>query len=129
MAPPETGSTSVVDESSSPFFLTSGNNPGDILVSQSLIGAENFNTWYRSMVVALKAKNKLGFVTSSVVEPIVSDNLYDKWVRCDSMIISWIINSVSKEIASSVIYGNTSKEVWNDLKERYSQKNGPRIFQ
>ena len=32
------------DDSSSPFFLTNGDNPGNILVSQSLLGAENFNT-------------------------------------------------------------------------------------
>jgi len=118
-----------VNDSSSPFFLTSGDNPGNVLVSQLLIGAENFNTWYRSMVVALRAKNKLGFVTGSLSEPLITDNLHEKWVRCDSMIISWILNSVSKDIASSIIYGNTFKEVWDDIRERNSQKNGPRVFQ
>ena len=32
------------DDSFSPFLLTSGDNPGNILVSQSLLGVENFNT-------------------------------------------------------------------------------------
>jgi len=118
----------VPDEFSSPYFLSSGDNPGTILVSQHLLGAESFNTWFRSMYVALRDKNKLGFVNGMVPEPLVTDSMYEKWIRCDSMIISWIINSVSKEIASSIIYCNSSREVWDDIKERYSQKNGPRIF-
>jgi hypothetical protein len=45
------------------------------------------------------------------------------------MVLSWILNSLSKEISSSVIYLDTSIEVWKDLKERFSQGNGPRIYQ
>jgi hypothetical protein len=45
------------------------------------------------------------------------------------MLLSWIINSVSKEIAASIIYIDTAEEMWNDLKDRFSQRNGPRIFQ
>ena len=37
--------------------------------------------------------------------------------------------SLSKEIASSVIYANMIKEIWEDLKERFAQRNGPRIFE
>jgi hypothetical protein len=40
-----------------------------------------------------------------------------------------VLNSLSKEIASSVIYANTGKEIWEDLRERFAQGNGPRIFE
>jgi hypothetical protein len=36
---------------------------------------------------------------------------------------------LSKEIASSVIYANTEKEIWEDLRERFAQGNRPRIFE
>ncbi len=45
------------------------------------------------------------------------------------MVLSWILNSLSKKISASVIYLDTSIEVWKDLKERFSQSNGPRIYQ
>ncbi|KAJ0096774.1 hypothetical protein Patl1_27593 [Pistacia atlantica] len=45
------------------------------------------------------------------------------------MIISWILNFVSKEIFASVIYSDSAYEMWLDLKECFQQKNGPRIFQ
>ena len=45
------------------------------------------------------------------------------------MISSWILNSVSPHITTSVIYRDTTFEVWNALKNRFSQVNGPRISQ
>jgi hypothetical protein len=45
------------------------------------------------------------------------------------MVLSWIINSVSKEIAASVISVDSTETMWNDLRDRFSQQNGPQIFQ
>ena len=45
------------------------------------------------------------------------------------MVISWILNSVSKEISTSIIYAHSGREIWIDLRERFEQSNGPRIFQ
>jgi hypothetical protein len=120
-------SSSNFDNFLNPFFLHNGDNPGAVLVSQPLIG-ENYNTWSRSMTMALRAKNKLKFVDGTLVKPVDPDGA-EAWTRCNDMIISWILNSLSKEIAASVIYINTCSEMWMDLKERFSKKNGPRLFQ
>ncbi|XP_073270356.1 uncharacterized protein [Primulina huaijiensis] len=45
------------------------------------------------------------------------------------MVISWILNSVSKEILASIIFAESALEIWQDLKDRFQQSNGPRIFQ
>ena len=45
------------------------------------------------------------------------------------MVLSWLINSVSTEIANSIIYIDDASEIWNDLQDKFSQHNGPRIFQ
>ena len=45
------------------------------------------------------------------------------------MVISLILNVVSKEISASIIYFDSTQDVWNDRKERFQQGNGPRIFQ
>jgi len=55
--------------------------------------------------------------------------LLSAWIRCNNMVLSWIMNSVSKEIAASIIYITTAEAMWKDLKERFSQGNAPRIFQ
>ncbi|KAB5520101.1 hypothetical protein DKX38_024420 [Salix brachista] len=100
-----------------------------MIVSKQLNG-ENYNTWRRAMMMALSAKNKLSFVDGTLPRP---SNLYDAqglaWTRCNNMVLSWLLNSVSTEIANSIIYIDDASEIWKDLQDRFSQHNGPRIFQ
>ncbi|KAL3653705.1 hypothetical protein CASFOL_003386 [Castilleja foliolosa] len=44
-------------------------------------------------------------------------------------VIAWILNAVSKAIQPSVMYSESAKEIWAYLATRFSQTNGPRIFQ
>ncbi|XP_042966421.1 uncharacterized protein LOC122300091 [Carya illinoinensis] len=45
------------------------------------------------------------------------------------MIVSWIQNSVSPSIKSSIVFVDVVQEMWLDFQDRFSQQNGPRIFQ
>ena len=45
------------------------------------------------------------------------------------MVLSWILNSLTQDLADSVIFSTTSQEVWEDLRDSFSQSNAPRIFQ
>ena len=82
------------------------------------------------MVMALSAKNKLGFINGTITKPTASAKVeLEQWIRCNDMIKSWLLNSISLEIYSSVIYCDLASEIWTDLKERFSQVNGPRLFE
>ncbi|KAA8529669.1 hypothetical protein F0562_034231 [Nyssa sinensis] len=79
---------------------------------------------------ALRAKNKLGFITNDIPRPNNPDDpLLDLWDRCNDMVVSWIQNSISSSIKSSVAFVDDAHEIWIDLQDRFSQQNGPRIFQ
>lgn len=115
---------------SNPFFLHHSDHPGLILVSKQLNG-DNYSTWLRAMNIALNTKNKLGFVNGAIKPPSAEKFPHDyaTWSRCNDMIHSWIVNSIAPEIFDSVIYYTTAREVWEDLRERFSQSNAPRIFE
>ena len=82
------------------------------------------------MRMALDAKSKLGFVDGSVNASMAVTPLEKQaWSKRNSMILSWILNSVSPHLITSVIYRDTAFEVWNTLKKQFSQANGPRISQ
>ncbi|XP_073030872.1 uncharacterized protein [Primulina eburnea] len=122
-------SRSVFDDPSSPYFLHHSDNPGLILVSQPLTG-DNFASWSRAMRIALSVKNKLGFVDGSISKPAASeDTLLNAWIRNNNIVISWLLNSVSKDISASILFAESAKEIWTDLQDRFQQSNGPRIFQ
>ncbi|KAL5563330.1 hypothetical protein UlMin_033077 [Ulmus minor] len=81
------------------------------------------------MIIALIAKNKFGFVDGSIAKPEIWDNLYHFWSHCNNMVMSWILNAVSKDIADSIMYIHDARSMWIDLHDRFNQSNGPRIFQ
>ncbi|KAL6331522.1 hypothetical protein AAG906_011462 [Vitis piasezkii] len=65
--PPQHSFQSPMEDHSSPYFLHNGDHPSLSLVSLSLAGSgSNYHSWRRSMVTALNAKNKLGFIDGTI---------------------------------------------------------------
>lgn len=79
--------------------------------------------------MALTTKNKIDFINGTIAQPPKFDDpLFVAWTRRNNMILSWILNSISKEIYSNIIYTTSAYEMWADLKEQLSKWNSPRIF-
>ncbi|XP_020202292.1 uncharacterized protein LOC109788067 [Cajanus cajan] len=110
-----------------PLFLHHSDGPGLVLTSE-LLDHKNYTTWSRAMHVALSVKNKLPFTDGTLSKPDVEDPTFVAWNRGNNVVISWIYNSVSKEIITSILFATTTKEIWDDLKNRFSRKSGPIIF-
>ncbi|KAF8393202.1 hypothetical protein HHK36_021443 [Tetracentron sinense] len=120
--------STTLDNSQSPHYLHPSDNPSTTLVSQPLNG-DNYSTWRRAMRMTLSTKNKLGFVNGTISKPKSPASSVALWDRCNDMVLSWLLNSISSNIAHSVIYADTAQAVWKDLEERFSQSNAPRIYQ
>ncbi|KAE8711004.1 hypothetical protein F3Y22_tig00110307pilonHSYRG00082 [Hibiscus syriacus] len=78
------------------------------------------------MMLALSSKNKLGFINGSIQAPDSSMvNQFNAWTRANNLVNSWLLNSVSKDIAASLLYHTTAVEMWKDLVDRFQQSNEP----
>ncbi|XP_061340147.1 uncharacterized protein LOC133286707 [Gastrolobium bilobum] len=117
-----------MEDSASPHYLLSGDHPGLILVTHVLVDP-NFHSLNRAMLIALTTKNKLCFVDGTLLRPASIDLLFGAWNRCNSLLISWLLNSVSKDIADSLKYFSNAYEIWSNLKDQFLQANGSRIYQ
>ena len=62
-----------------PYFLSSSENPGNILVNQPFLGMKNYHTWSRAMVLALTAKKKIGFVNGKIPMLDLDSPLNEDW--------------------------------------------------
>ena len=103
------------ENSSSPYFLSSGDNPGVSLVVQPLT-EENYNTWSRIILISLDAKTKLGFIDGSIPKPQFVDHpYYTAWCKCNSTVLAWLFNFVSKDLQPSIVYFKAAKDLWIDL--------------
>ncbi|KAL0451887.1 UNVERIFIED_CONTAM: hypothetical protein Slati_1166800, partial [Sesamum latifolium] len=54
---------------------------------------------------------------------------FEQWVRADCLVISWLLNSMSKGIVESTLYFETTRELWLELEARCRVSNGPMIYQ
>lgn len=94
--------TTTLEDPSCQYYLHHAESPGHVLVSQPLSG-DNYPSWSRTMLRALSAKNKKGFVDGSISEPVDADLVtLCSWTRNNDFVVSWILNSVSKEISASI---------------------------
>nr|XP_023891550.1 uncharacterized protein LOC112003573 [Quercus suber] len=120
---PSFGTTMADESANNPYFLPATESPRIVLTSQPLTGPENYMSWVRSMFLALSARNKFGFVNGSIPEPESSSPLLN------TIVFSWLTNSLSMDLKVSVMYINTAKDLWIDLRDRLSQGNTPRLLE
>lgn len=115
------------DSFHSPFTLSNGDNPGNTIISEVLDGT-NYSSWQIAMTVALDAKNKLAFVDGSLPRPHDLHPMFRIWSRCNSMVKSWLLTSVTKQIYKSILRFNDASEIWKDLMKRFHITNIPRSY-
>ncbi|XP_071687378.1 uncharacterized protein [Rutidosis leptorrhynchoides] len=112
-----------------PLYLhPSDTTSGTPIISIKLKGTENYNIWSTSMILALGTINKLGFINGTCVKSTTDDVLSAQWDRCNTVVLSWILATLTEEVYSGQIFNSLALNVWNDLKETYDKKDGSIIF-
>ena len=112
----------------SPYFLSTADHPG-LALATPVLTDRNFQPWKRDFKLSIGARNKTPFLEGTLPQPSPDDPLSSSWIRCNQMVMSWILHSVSPEIKSSIMYLDTAAEMWSVLHNRFNQGNGPRIFE
>lgn len=93
-----------------PYFLHSSDHAGLQLVTDRLNTGAEFHSWRRSVRMALNVRNKLGFIDGTISKPLSDHPSYGSWSRCNDMVATWLMNSVSKKIGQSLLFMSTAKE-------------------
>ncbi|XP_070009870.1 uncharacterized protein [Nicotiana sylvestris] len=91
-------------------------------------GIENYSIWNRSMRVALLGRNKLGLIDGTYKKELISEILWNHWERVNVIVLSWIMNSVSKNLLGGFMYASCTQVIWEDLSERFYKVDDSRSF-
>ncbi|GKB28278.1 putative RNA-directed DNA polymerase, partial [Tanacetum coccineum] len=110
-----------------PLYLHPNDTSGSPIVTVKLTGTENYKMWSIAMTFALKNHNKLGFIDGSCKRDIDNPALANQWDMCNSVVVTWILNSLSFDLFAGAIYAKSACEMWNDLKETYDKVDGSAI--
>ncbi|XP_070055240.1 uncharacterized protein [Nicotiana tomentosiformis] len=109
------------------YHLNNFDSPSMTLVN-TVFDGRGYPGWRRSILLSLSAKKKLSFINGACQSPDLKSPEYEQWSCVNDMVISWILNALSKDIADSVIYSKTAKELWDSLEQRFGRSNGAKLY-
>lgn len=94
----------------------------------------NYPLWLAQIAPVLKSKNLMGFVDGTTPcpakfkrddlgkETTEEDPGYAPWQQKDQMILSWINNSLTPSVLSTVARFTSSRDTWMSLEKRYASQ-------
>uniref|UniRef100_A0ACD5TRT2 Uncharacterized protein n=1 Tax=Avena sativa TaxID=4498 RepID=A0ACD5TRT2_AVESA len=88
-----------------------------------LEGVGNYLSWSRRGLRILRTKDIEGYVLGKDKAPEDEESVkWRKWSATDSLVLTWLLNSLTPSVAASVEALSTAAEVWKALEEMYSGK-------
>lgn len=50
-------------------------------------------------------------------------------IQCNTIVLSWLMNAIAKELQGSDAHVKNAREIWVDLEERFTQGIAPRVYE
>jgi len=109
-----------------PLLLQPSDHLGLQLINLKLTDTK-FQRWSKLVRIALRTKGKIDFLDGSCAKPTI--NSPHQWIRCDSIVLSWLLNLMIPEMVEAFLYVDFAKELWLELTESFGDSNGPLLYQ
>ncbi|KAF3785629.1 hypothetical protein EJ110_NYTH19402 [Nymphaea thermarum] len=88
----------------------------------------NYEMWAMQVKRTLIAHDKEHLILEP--EPVQKVGKYGTWFKDNSLVMVWIVGTLSQDIANEVLHKESAKDMWDSLAATYSQaRNETRIMQ
>ncbi|RVX18623.1 Retrovirus-related Pol polyprotein from transposon RE1 [Vitis vinifera] len=86
-----------------------GNDSSPILITGHKLNGHNYLQWSQSVLLFICGKGKDEYLTGEAVMPETTEPGFRKWKIENSMIMSWLINSMNNDIGENFLLFGTAK--------------------
>lgn len=105
------------------------------------LGKQNYAIWRQQVAMILRGSKLLGFVDGSFKAPSPVPNskweflkneqglIYEDWIQQDSLLIGWLMTSMTEEVLPKVCVCTTSAEMWSTLAKVFASNSQVRTLQ
>lgn len=119
----------VTDSSKHTAIMMGVDNPS-LQITPMKLNEKNFVIWSAAAALYLTSRGKIGYVNGSIKAPAEADPQYERWTLEDSIVRSWLLNSVNPEMQHTILRKRTAREVWTLLKDMFGHENNTlRVYQ
>lgn len=80
------------------------------------------------MIISLDAQNKMIFVDGSLPKPQEGSMEEKAWKRCNNLVTGWLIASLERHIAKSIMYFKTASAIGSDLERRFGNPSSSQMY-
>ena len=70
----------------------------------------------------------MGLIDGTARKEMFGKEMWGQWERVNVIVLSWLMNYVSKSLLSGIAFASTALNVWTDLKERFDRVDGSRTY-
>uniref|UniRef100_A0A2N9GQ49 Reverse transcriptase Ty1/copia-type domain-containing protein n=1 Tax=Fagus sylvatica TaxID=28930 RepID=A0A2N9GQ49_FAGSY len=126
--------STVVPPSSSTANPSKGNGTNSeshsVQITTIRLNGDNFLRWSQSVRMYIRGRGKMGYLTGEKTAPAEADPTYATWDAENSMVMTWLVNSMEEDISSNYMCYPTAQELWENVNQMYSDLgNQSQIFE
>jgi len=92
------------------------------------LNEKNYLEWARTVKLIIDGKGKLRHLTGEVKKPVDGDSKLKAWRSENSMITTWLINSMEPVIRKPFLFIPTVKKFWEAVRDTYSDLENPSLI-
>lgn len=92
----------------------------NISITSHKLNGNNFLQWSQSVKLFIRGRGKFGYLSSTTTKPAEEDEESERWEAENSMIMSWLINSMDPSVGRTYLFLTTAHDIWNAVNETYS---------
>ncbi|XP_074305523.1 uncharacterized protein LOC141640739 [Silene latifolia] len=112
-----------------PVYILLNNDGVGAKITHVVLQGPNYKEWAKGFRNGLGAKRKLGFIDGTLKKPSATSEDLEDWMTVNYTVIAWIFNTIEPTLRSTISYRETSVELWEDIRRRFSHGNGVKIYQ
>lgn len=89
------------------------NDNPSLQISPIKLDGQNYLAWSRSCLLFIKARGLYDYITGRKKRPAEEDPLLGQWESENSLVMSWLINSMQPAIARGYLFLDSAYKIWS----------------
>ncbi|KAI9198462.1 hypothetical protein LWI28_016256 [Acer negundo] len=126
----ETSKTITTAQSEEVIFGDHGGKPSELqnIHPTYRLNGQNYLKWSQMVQTFLKGKGKLSHLLGT--GPQKGDPKFEDWDEKESLVMSWLWNSMTPEISDTCMFLTTAKDIWESTRQTYSKiKDAAQVYE